>query len=223
MSIDGIGEALAEQLVAKGLVSDVSDLYRLRTDQLLALERFGERSARRLLGEIAASRERGLARLLNGLGIPLVGEHVAQILAGRFGTLARLARASEATLAETAGVGPRIAASVAAFFAEPRNRRLVARLAQAGVSGREARQAVSSGPLAGKTVVLTGALSTLTRDAAAERVRQAGGAVREAVSRSTDFVVVGADPGRKLAEASRLGVPLLDERALLRLTRRRAR
>jgi DNA ligase (NAD+) len=219
MQIDGLGDAAVAQLVERRLVRDPSDLYALRTEQLARLERFAARSAERLHQAIAASRSRGLARLLHGLGIPLVGAHVARLLATRFGTLGRLARASSATLSQTRGVGLRIAESVTTFFAEPRNREIVARLEHAGVRTSEARTAPPSGPLAGKAFVLTGTLPTLTHEQASEMIVAAGGAVRDAVSRTTDYLVVGAEPGRKLARARRLGVRELDERGLLRLAR----
>ncbi|MEW6270202.1 MAG: NAD-dependent DNA ligase LigA [Thermodesulfobacteriota bacterium] len=219
MHIDGLGAAVVSQLVERRLVRDPSDLYALREARLATLERFGARSARRLCEAIDASRSRGLARLLNGLGIPLVGAQTAHRLATHFGTLARVARAPRSALAQTPGVGPAIADSVATFFAEPRNRRLVARLEAAGVSTREPRVPSRSGPLAGKVVVLTGTLSGLTREAARDLIVAAGGAVSDAVSRSTDYVVVGAEPGSKLEQAQRLGVRRLDQRGLLRLAR----
>ena len=213
MDIEHLGEAVVEQLVARGLVSDFADLYRLTVHQLMRLDGFAEKSARNLVDAIAASRTRGLRSLLGGLGIPGVGEHVARLLADHFGRLDRLAKASAAEIGRIRGVGPVIAGSVARFFADRGNRRLIERLAAAGVSTVERRAAAGRGPLAGKIVVLTGALEGLTRDAATDLIERGGGRVGDSVSRKTDYVVVGAEPGSKLDAARRLGVTELDERA----------
>jgi DNA ligase (NAD+) len=213
MDIEHLGEAVVEQLVARGLVSDFADLYRLTVPQVMRLDGFAEKSARNLVDAIAVSRTRGLRYLLGGLGIPGVGEHVARLLAGHFGRLDRLTKASAAEIGRVRGVGPVIAASVARFFANRGNRRLIERLAAAGVLTVERRAAAGRGPLAGKIVVLTGALEGLTRDAATDLVERAGGRVGDSVSRKTDYVVVGAEPGSKLDEARRLRVKELDERA----------
>ena len=217
MAIDGLGDAVIAQLVARRMVRDAADLYALAPARLAVLARFGRRSAERLVAAIDASRERGLARVVNALGIRLVGPRTAHVLAARFGGMKRLAAASAAALVRGGGVGSAVAESVARFFAERRNRRVVARLARARVLMQEPRPARASRRLAGKTIVLTGALRTLTRDAATERVLRAGGEVRDAVSKRTDYVVVGDEPGGKLETARRLGVRLVDERAFLRL------
>jgi DNA ligase (NAD+) len=208
MDIEHLGEAVIDQLVARGLVRDFADLYRLRAADLEALEGFGPRSARNLLAAIAASRGRGLGRLLNALGIRLVGEHVARLLAHRFRTLDRLAAASADTLAGIGGIGAAIAESVVKFFADAGNRATMRRLRAGGVTVTESAPA-ARGPLAGRTVVLTGALPDLTRDEAAARIEARGGRVTDTVSRRTDDVVVGEAPGRKREDAGRLGVRTL--------------
>ncbi len=221
MDIEHLGDAVIEQLVARGRVRDFADLYRLTVPDVRRLEGFAERSARNLVEAIAASRGRGLARLMNGLGIPGVGAHVARLLAEHFGRLDRLAKAPADEINAVRGIGPVIARSVARFFADRGNRRVIERLAAAGVSTVARPTAVRRGPLAGETFVLTGALEGLTRDAATELIARAGGRVSESVSRETDFLVVGAEPGEKLAEARRLGVRELDERAFAAMVGRR--
>jgi len=217
MDIEHLGEGVIEQLVDKGLVKDFADLYTLDVDTVAGLERFAEKSAANLVAAIAASRERGLARLLGALGIRLVGERVAQLLAGRFGSLERIAAAAEGELAETHGVGPEIARSVGAFFGDAANRRLVERLQAAGVVTTAPEAPRAPQVLAGKTLVLTGALPGLSREAARELIERHGGRVVAAVSRKTDYVVVGEAPGGKAEDARRLGVTMLDEAGLLAL------
>ena len=219
MDIEHLGEAVVEQLVDRGLVKDFAGLYRLRVPQLVELERLAEKSAQNLAAAIEGSKSRGLARLLNALGIRMVGERVARVLAIRYGSLARLMGASEATLAETHGIGPTIAASVRKFFDDDSNRRMLEELGQLGVDLTE-RTATTEGPkpLAGKTLVITGTLSSLSRDGARELVESLGGRVTSSVTRKTDFVVVGEAPGGKADDARRLGVPVLDEAAFLDLT-----
>jgi len=217
MDIEHLGEAVVEQLVDKGLVKDFADLYTLSVDTITGLERFAEKSAANLVAAIAASRERGLARLLNALGIRLVGERVAQLLAARFGSLERLAAASEAELAAVHGVGPEIARSVVAFFGDATNRRLVDRLQAAGVVTTAPEAPRAPQVLAGRTLVLTGTLPTLSREAARELIERHGGRVASTVSRKTDYVVVGEAPGSKAEDARRLGVTMLDETGLLAL------
>jgi DNA ligase (NAD+) len=219
MDIEHLGERVVEQLVDKGLVKDFADLYTLSVDQVGALERQGEKSAANLIQAIAGSRERGLARLLNALGIRLVGERVAQLLATRFGSLERIAAASEAELAEVHGIGETIARSVAAFFADRTNRGLIDRLKQAGVVTETPQTAAGPTPLAGKTFVLTGTLVTLSREAARELIEQRGGQVKSVVSKKTDYVVIGEAPGGKADDARRLGVTMLDEQQFLELVK----
>jgi DNA ligase (NAD+) len=213
MDIEHLGEAVVDQLVERRLVRDFADLYRLRPGDVEALEGFGPKSARNLIDAVAASRKRDLARLVNGLGIRLVGAHVAQLLARTTRTLDRLAAASADELARVPGIGRAIADSVASFFATAGNRALVRRLRAAGVAVTETARA-SRGPLAGRTFVLTGALPGVSRDEAAARIEERGGHVTNAVSRKTDYVVVGDAPGEKLAKARRLGIRTLGPAAL---------
>jgi DNA ligase (NAD+) len=221
MDIEHLGEAVVEQLVDRGLVKDFADLYRLTPGQLAELDRLAEKSAQNLATAIAGSKTRGLSRLLNALGIRLVGERVARLLALRFGTLERVVAAPEAVLAETHGIGPTIAASVRKFFDDESNRRVLDELGRLGVDLTE-RGVTPDGPqpLAGKTFVITGTLSSLSRDGARELIESRGGRVTSSVTRKTDYVVVGESPGSKAADAERLRVPVLDEAAFLDLTRR---
>ena len=220
MDIEHLGEAVVDQLVDRGLVKDFADLYRLTVPQLAELERLAEKSAQNLATAIEGSKGRGLARLLNALGIRMVGERVARVLALHFGALERLSAASEATLAETHGIGPTIAASVRKFFDDESNRRVLDELGRLGVDLTERTATPDSPkPLAGKTLVLTGTLASLSRDGARELVESLGGRVTSSVTRKTDFVVVGEAPGGKADDARRLGVPVLDEAAFLDLTR----
>jgi DNA ligase (NAD+) len=200
-------------------VKDFADLYHLTVEQLAELERFAEKSARNLVDALAASRTRGLARLLNALGIRLVGERVAQLLAVRFGSMERLAAASADELGEVHGIGDEIAQSVATFFADPTNRRVIDRLTAAGVVTREEGAADGPRPWAGQSFVLTGTLSALTRDQAKDLILRLGGRVAGSVSKKTTYVVTGEAPGSKVDDARRLGVAILDETAFLALTR----
>jgi DNA ligase (NAD+) len=221
MDIEHLGEAVLEQLVDRGLVKDFADLYRLTVPQLAELERLADKSAQNLASALAGSKARGLSRLLNALGIRMVGERVARLLATRFGSLERLMAASEATLAETRGIGPTIAASVRKFFDDETNRRVLADLGSLGVDLTERGVTIDGPqPLTGKTFVITGTLPSLTRDAARELVESLGGRVTSSVTRKTHYVVVGEAPGSKADDAQRLGVPVLDEAAFLDLTRR---
>jgi DNA ligase (NAD+) len=222
MDIEHLGDVTVDALVERRLVRDFADLYRLRAEQLRTLPGFGARAAANVIAAIAASKPRGLARLLNALGIRLVGAHVARLLAERFRRLDRLAEADAAELARVEGIGPAIAESVAKFFAERANREVCRRLAAAGVRVEAPSAPAARGPLAGKTFVLTGTLGTLTREQAAERIRARGGRVTENVSRATDHVVVGGAPGEKLARARVLGIPTLREEAFLALVRGRS-
>src|SRR2546428_8501159 len=195
MDIEHLGEKVIEQLVDRGLVKDFADLYTLTVDELADLERLGDKSAENLVRAIDASRTRGLARLLNALGIRLVGERVAQLLAGRFGSLERLAQAPEAELAEVHGGGEGIARAGRAFFDDPTNSALIKRLQEVGVVTAEPEAAAGPKPLAGKTFVLTGTLRTLTRDAARERIERLGGRAGRAVAEKTDYVGGGGAGG----------------------------
>jgi DNA ligase (NAD+) len=220
MDIEHLGEAVIGQLVDRGLVRDFADLYALGVDQLAALDRLGKKSAENLVNAIEGSKKRGLARLLNGLGIPMVGERAAQLLASRFGSMERLQKATEADINDIYGIGPQIAQSVVRFFGEPRNGATIERLREAGVAMTEEGHSDGPRPLAGKTVVLTGSLASLTRDQAKELVIRLGGRVTGSVSKKTDYVVVGEEAGSKAEDARRLKVPILDEAAFLKLVGR---
>src|SRR5438093_988741 len=219
MDIEHLGDSTIEQLVDTGRVKDFADLYTLTSNEVAELDRFAEKSAENLVAAIAASRTRGPARLLNALGIRLVGERVAQVLAARFGSLERIAAASEAELADVHGIGDEIVHSIAAFFRDPTNRRLIERLARAGVVTSAPVAPEGPKPLAGKTLVLTGSLPTLSREAARELIERHGGRVASSVSKKTHYVVVGEAPGSKADDARRLGVTVLDEAGLLELVR----
>ncbi len=217
MDIEHLGEVVVGQLVDREMVRDFADLYALTVEELAGLERMGKKSAQNLFDAIQGSRTRGLSRLLNGLGIRMVGERAAQLLAARFGSMEKLMAASEDDVNEIHGIGPQIAQSVARFFAEPRNRKTIERLAAAGVEMREQGATEGPKPLDGKVVVLTGGLRSLTRDQAKDLVFRLGGRVTGSVSKKTDYVVVGEDPGSKADDARRLGVKMLDEAAFLDL------
>jgi DNA ligase (NAD+) len=220
MDIEHLGEAVVNQLVDKELVKDFADLYHLTVDQLADLERLAEKSAQNLVAAIQGSKDRGLARLLNALGIRMVGERVAQLLADRFGKMERLMQANEAEIGSIWGIGPQIAQSVAKFFSEPRNRKTIERLKVAGVSMVEAGAAEGAKPLAGKSFVLTGGLDSMTRDDAKDLILKLGGRVTGSVSKKTDYVVVGTDPGSKAEDARRLGIETLSEAEFLKLVGR---
>jgi DNA ligase (NAD+) len=220
MDIEGLGEVIIGQLVDRGLVRDFADLYGLSVETLADLDRMAEKSARNLHRAVDGSKTRGLSRLLNALGIRMVGERAAQLLAARFGTMERLLAASEDEINDIYGIGPHIAQAVTGFLAEPRNRATIERLARAGVVMAEAGHTEGPKPLEGKTLVLTGGLATLTRDQAKDLIIRLGGRVTGSVSKKTDYVVVGEDAGSKADDAKRLGVTTLDEDAFLRLVGR---
>jgi DNA ligase (NAD+) len=221
MDIDGLGTAVVEQLVERGLVHDFAGLYALDVPTLAKLERLAEKSARNLVEAIARSRDRGLARLLFGLGIRHVGERVASILAARYGTMDTLAQAPVDELAQIPDIGPVIAESVYQFFAHAENRRTIERLRAAGVrmEGGVGTEPAPQQALAGKVFVLTGTLPHLTRDEARELIIAAGGRVTSSVSRKTDYVVAGHDPGSKYEQAQRLAIPIIGEEELYKLLR----
>jgi DNA ligase (NAD+) len=217
MDIEHLGESLVDQLVDRGLVHDFADLYRLTVEQLAELERMAEKSARNVVTAIAGSRERGLARLLNALGIRMVGERVAQLLADQFGDLQAIADAPEDALARIHGIGPEIARAVRAFFAEPKNRALVQELRDVGVATTKELAAAAPQTLAGKSFVVTGTLPSLSRDAARALIESHGGSLKGTVSKKTDYVVVGEAAGSKADDARRLGVKIIDEAELVAL------
>ncbi len=211
MNIDGLGEKIVDQLVDKGLVKDVADLYSLKLEDLAALERMAEKSAQNLLDEIEASKKNSLARLIYALGIQFVGERTAQLLAEHFSSLEELAAAKEEQLLEVPEVGPKVAASIAEFFSEPANLKLIKKLNKAGVHPTAEKRKVKSDKFAGKSFVFTGGLANRSREEAGEIVQQHGGKVSGSVSKKTDYVVVGTDPGSKYDKAKELGVTILTE------------
>ena len=212
MDIEGLGEVLVNQLVERGLVRDVADLYDLKVEQLAELERMGPKSAANVVAAIAASKDRELWRLLVGLGIREVGEGAARKLAEHFRRLDRLAEADAESLQRVEDIGPVAAQSIVDFFRNRRNQAVIDKLRRAGVNMVAAEETpIAGGPLAGKTVVITGTLSGYSREAAREMLRRHGAVVTDSVSRKTDYLIVGADPGSKLARARELGVRVLIE------------
>ena len=219
MDIEHLGEAVIDQLVDSGRVREFADLYTLQVAELAALDRLAEKSATNLVRAIEASKKRGLARLLYALNLRYVGERAAGLLAEHFGHVDRLEAASAEAIGEIHGIGPRIAESVRLFFDQAANRRAVQRLREVGVGVAEAGAlADRPRPLAGKTFVLTGTLDRLSRDEAKGRIGRLGGRVAAAVSKKTNYVVVGRQPGSKADDARRLGVTVLDEAGFLALT-----
>jgi DNA ligase (NAD+) len=216
MNIDGMGDALVAQLTERGMVNDIADLYQLTKDDLLKLERMGEKSAQNVLDEIERSKKLPLERVIYGLGIRFVGERTAQFLAEHFGLIEAIETASEQDLQQVEEVGPRIAKSIVEFFAEPKNRELVEELRAAGLTlkGKKKERGTR---LAGQVFVLTGTLPTYSRDEAKKMIEDAGGKVTGSVSKKTDYVVAGADAGSKLDKANELGVKVIDEKALEKL------
>jgi DNA ligase (NAD+) len=215
MDIEGIGDVLAFALVDNGLVDDVSDIYHLDAERLATLPRMGDKTIANVLANIAGSRSRGLARVLFGLGIRMVGAQNASILAGDYGSIDALMAATEADLLQSDGIGDQIAASVVLFFAQAPNRAMIERLRAAGVDlTAPKRERAPAGALAGKTFVLTGTLPDLTREDATAMIVAAGGKVTSAVSKKTDYVVAGDEAGSKLAKAESLGIAVIDEAAL---------
>ena len=221
MDIEGGGEGLVGQLVKAGLVRDVGDLYRLKLEEIAALERMGEKSAANFLVGLAASKSRDLWRLIFGLGILHVGTGVAKALARAYPNLDQLATASASELTAVNEVGGVIARSVENWFSEPQNRQLLQRLRNAGLNRDSAlyrpADAPVTGPLVGKTVVLTGTLPTLSREAATAQIEALGGRVTSSVSKKTDFVLAGEEAGSKLEKAQKLGLQILDESSFLKL------
>jgi DNA ligase (NAD+) len=218
MDIEGGGEVLVAQLVGRGLVQDVADLYRLRVEEVAALERMGQRSARRFLDAVADSKGREAWRVLYGLGILHVGAGAAKVLSRHFGSLDEIFAAGPNQLMEVKEIGEVIARSLVDWHGDRRNQRLVERLRAAGLNFRAESSGAVAGSLAGKTLVLTGTLPSMTRQEATARIERQGGKVSSSVSKSTDYVVAGADAGTKLEKARDLGVPVLDEEEFLRLT-----
>ena len=211
MDIEGLGDVVVQKLVEKGLVKDFADLYHLKLEEVAGLERLAEKSARNLLDQIERSKERELRRLLFGLGIRFVGERAAQLLARHFRSLEALGAASVEEIDALYEIGPVVAQSVHEWFARPANRTLVARLAEAGVRTREEGLAPVAQEFQGMQFVLTGSLTSMSRDEAKAAIEARGGRVTSSVSKKTSVVVVGEDAGSKHEKAKELGLSCIDE------------
>ena len=217
MNIDGLGDALVDQLVEKGLVKSVADLYQLTGEQLQNLERMGKKSGANLLENIDKSRSVRLPRVVFALGIRFVGERTAQVVADRFASIDALKVASLEELQEVEDVGPRVAEGITDFFREPKNLDLLEQLRKAGLQFSQQRQEKTSDHLAGLTFVLTGTLPSMSRDTAKQLIEQARGKVIGSVSKKTDYVVAGEAAGSKLTKAEKLGVAVIEEAELVEL------
>ena len=217
MDIEGLGDSLVDQLLEKKLVQAIPDIYSLRYDDLVNLERMGPKSSHNLLDQIAGSKARDLSALIFALGIRHVGERLARTLASHFRTLDALAEAAAEELTEVEDIGPKVAESILFFFRQPENTALIRRLKEAGLNFESRAEKRATGPLEGKTFVLTGTLASLERDEAKEVIEGLGGKVTSSVSGKTDYVVVGESPGSKLDKARQLKIAILDEQEFLKL------
>jgi DNA ligase (NAD+) len=217
MNIDGMGDALIDQLVDRELVKSVSDIYNLTLEQLVDLERMGKKSAENVLRNIEKSRQNPLPRVLVGLGIRFVGVRTAVLLAEAFGSLDSIAQADVETLQQAEEVGPKVAEAIHEFFREPRNRELVERLRDARLKFDHPKKIKKAGPFDGMTFVLTGTLASMTREQAGERIEAGGGKVSGSVSKKTSYVVAGEEAGSKLDKARALGVPVVTEEKFLEM------
>jgi DNA ligase (NAD+) len=218
MDIDGLGEENVRRFLSESLIGDAADLYSLTTERLSQLEGFGEVSANNLVQSLEASKEQPFERVLYGLGIPGVGYVNARNLARSLRSMDELMKAGEDRLVEVEGIGPIMARTIEETLAEDRTRELIHRFREHGLKMEEQGPAAPvEGPLAGKTLVLTGTLPNLTREDATQRIEAAGGKVTGSVSKKTGYVVAGADPGTKLTKAQELGTEILDEDGLLAL------
>jgi DNA ligase (NAD+) len=215
MNIDGLGEKIVDQLVDKDMVHDISDLYRLNAPDLEQLERMGKKSSETLVREIDNSRKLDFSRLLFGLGIRHVGERTAQLLAEHFGAMDDLSTASVDELQQVREVGPEIAESIRRFFHEEQNRKLIGRLREYGLPMKAAQKRERLPQVfAGKTFVITGTLDDMTREEATSLIERRGGRVSSSVSKKTNFLVAGKEPGSKLDKARQLGVAIIDGQTL---------
>ena len=208
-----MGERLVAALIEAGLVRDPADIYALKKDDLVQMERLADKSADNVLAAIEGSKQRPLSRVLHALGIRYVGDRTAEILAEQFGTMDALLAASPEALIETEGIGPKIGESIYEFLHAERELDIIKKLAAAGVNMAQGRSVTEEGPLTGTTWVLTGTLSRWSRSAAETRIKSLGGRIADSVTKKTTHVVVGEAPGSKLARAQQLGIPILDEEA----------
>ncbi|HOM17774.1 MAG TPA: helix-hairpin-helix domain-containing protein, partial [Thermoguttaceae bacterium] len=211
MDIEGLGEKLVDQLVRRGLIRSYADLYRLRLEDLVELERMGKKSSENLLRAIEASKSRGLARLLTALAIRHVGAKVAAVLAEHFRSMDALCKASVEELSSIYEIGPVIAQSVYDYLHSPFGRETIEELRRVGVEMEQAAEPTASRTLEGKTFVVTGTLKKYSRDQIHELIQRHGGRPTSSVSKNTDYLIVGDEPGSKLAKAKQLGVPILTE------------
>jgi len=216
LDISGLGSQIVAQLVESGLVNSAADLYTLKRDALMKLDKFGEKKAENLLQAVESSKQQPLERLIIGLGIHGVGEVAARKLARQFLNLDALSRASLDELTSLEGIGPGIAASITGWFAQPHNQELLQKLRANGVwpQEHETKENAQSGALAGKTFVITGTLPTLSREQAERLILEHGGTISSSVSKKTDYLLLGENPGSKYAKALELGIPILDEDSL---------
>jgi len=222
MDIDGLGDKLVDQLINKGLIKDASDIYHLRMEDLLPLEKIAEKLATNILDAVNRSKSTTLPKFIYSLGIRHVGEHVARVLAERFRNFENLRKASSEELVSVEEIGPEIADSIVSYFSNEDNLSLINRLLAAGITIEEMplEEAPLRGhPFSGKSLVLTGTLSTLTRPEAKKVILERGGKVVTSLSSKTDFLVLGASPGSKLAKAADLGVRILSEQEFLSMLR----
>jgi len=218
MNIEGLGEAVLDQLLEKKLVKAIPDLYSLKLENLVKMERMGFKSSQNLLEEIEKSKKREVSRLIYALGVRYVGERTAQILASHFKSIDNLQRASLEELTHVEGIGSKVAESIVFFFKQPANIELLRKLKEAGLNFKVKEEKEGAKPLAGQAFVLTGKLTTLTRDEASYIIEELGGTVSSSVTKKTNYVVVGESPGSKLRRAQELGIPLLNEQEFLKLT-----
>jgi DNA ligase (NAD+) len=225
MDIEHLGYKTGMTLLDKGWITDPGDVYSLSSEQLAELPGFKERSIENLMSAIESSKNRPIWRLLVALGIPHVGSHVAEVLARAFGSIDAIAAASEDEIDAVEAIGPEIARSVYEWFHDPENLKLIEKLRAAGVRmADEPAKALPEGPLSGRTIVLTGGLASISREEATRMAQEAGARVASSVTKNTDFVVAGENPGTKLAKAEQLGVEVIDEKEFLkRLGRAKAR
>ena len=217
MNIEGLGPKVIEQLLQAGLIKNAADLYYLKYEELLKLERMAELSATNLLNAIEKSKNCSLGQLIFALGIRHVGAQAGKVLAKQFKSLDALSQASAEELMEVPDIGPRMAESIVDFFTEPQNQKVIDRLREAGVNMENKGHATYGGKLTGKQFVLTGTLPNLTRKDAQEMIESQGGKVSSSVSKKTDYIIVGSDPGSKYDKALKLGIPILNEEQLLDL------